>query len=275
MICPNCGNVNEKGKFCTKCGAKLIDSEVASTSQFADVNQNLGQNAPNTSSIHTSNDYVEKGKIVSKQYFHHMLEALKNPTNYNKKLSADHMVNGIITIVLLSIFLSLFIFISVDKAFSFYNDSMNEIFGGFMESTNLISASFSDHFLQPFLILLIYFTAIVATIFGVLKVNNGTVSFQEVIARFGAFLVVPMVLEALIVLLAFINVSFTFMSILSLFTMFSIFISFAFTIYSYKGTGNDRLDPLYGTLIVFAVSVLLNYLFWDSLLSSLMKGFGF
>ena len=152
---------------------------------------------------------------------------------------------------------------------------MNEIFGGFMESTNLISASFSDHFLQPFLILLIYFTAIVATIFGVLKVNNGTISFQEVIARFGAFLVVPMVLEALIVLLAFINVSFTFMSFLSLFTMFSIFISFAFTIYSYKGTGNDRLDPLYGTMIVFAVSVLLNYLFWDSLLSSLIKGFGF
>ncbi|OUM89230.1 MAG: hypothetical protein C6P37_04005 [Caldibacillus debilis] len=275
VICPNCGSENEQGKFCAKCGANLAREE-RSSEQDGPECQSAPDFPASSRTPHPSradNGYGEGTKTVFRQYFKHALAALKRPFRYGSTRNEESMVHGIITVVLFSFFMSLFLYVTVDKAARFYNRSVDALFGEF-SGLGFAGASFGNHFLKPFIIFLLYFAVIIASVYGVLRMMDVKTSMKEVAARYGAFLVLPTVIVLLVVLLTLWNVGGVLLAVLSLFLFLTLALSFASVFYSYKDEGGRRFDPVYGTLAVYVVNLFLQFLFADILVSSFFHVFG-
>ncbi|MCU9612809.1 zinc ribbon domain-containing protein [Caldibacillus lycopersici] len=256
MVCSKCGSENQSGKFCTKCGAPLAESEVAATT-FAQ--QATTQAAPSANA-----EILEKGKHVSKQYFSYFVNALKHPASFSNQIDSRSMVNGIITIVLATLFLSLTVY-SLAKEIA---DALMEAVG-FFGIGDFDEPSFGSMFLKPFFLILIYFVFLNAVIFGALKLNKVQVSFQDVIARFGTYLVVPTVLFLFIYLSALLGLGVGFTAFIVSLAGASIYISIALTISSYKAAG--KIDNYLVILLAFAVIVIVNSLILNAYVDKIVE----
>lgn len=191
MICPSCKEETESGKFCTNCGASLTNEEVAATS---DPNPNLTSevvaaeaNQPAAVENQTTNEALEKGKQVAGNFGSFFLTLLKNPS-HAKKIDGKEWISGTITIALFTLLFAISTFITLN----------NSYFG----------TTFVEGFLAPFLRLLILFAAVIALIYGGLKLAAHTATITATTAKVGAYLVPFLTIAVLGVLLASIQLPF-------------------------------------------------------------------
>ncbi|MCZ0702978.1 hypothetical protein J2T56_001308 [Natronobacillus azotifigens] len=246
MHCPNCNaSLDADAKFCTSCGSKITDApnQLGDQAKAGGAEQEPVQNntAQTPQTPAQPNPQVEQVKKASKDYWNFLPSALLHPFATSKKMtdSKSDMINGIITLVLFSLFVPFFSY------FAARNMVSNSLLGSFYTPT------FMDYVVTPFFLFLIFFAVLIGIKFGVAQLMKAPISYVGVLTRFASMLVLPTALAALGMLFALLGGGFgaflialamSFASIASMATLFSI----------KETSGTDTgLDIFYGIVLTY------------------------
>lgn len=244
MKCPNCGHEGT-GKFCVKCGKPL---QVEATENHASSTQAA------TIQIDTEqlNKHVESVKEVSKNYFNYFLTVLKNPFTRATHIHGQQWMNGVITIVLYSLFIALFTFI---------------LLGGLRSS---ISSPFFNIVLKPTIGYFVFMTLIALFTFLSAKLMKLNWSFLDVYVKFGTLLVPFVALFLISIVLAILQAK-MFAFLLLFFGMTTAnFLIPATILFSHRQESRG-LDRFYAIAIVYLLTFISVAILGEILLSSLMN----
>ncbi len=92
--------------------------------------------------------------------------------------------------------------------------------------------------------------------------------YPDVVARFGALLVIPTLIGAIIFIFTLFDARATmFFFFISLLSMIGLFAAISFTVYSYYEEGKSGLDPFYAVLLTFIGIGFLAFIFGNSVFS--------
>ena len=268
MFCPNCGSNNETGKFCTKCGTPIPE--------FTENATNSSESQPNATVINqiNTNEYVNKGKQVSKQYWSYFKENIRQPFAFSNTVDRNHFVNGLITLILTALLQALYTITLVKKT----TRSFNSFFGDFGFSERDFGISLWGTFFKSFLQNAILYAIIVVVIFAVIKlINKSDVSFQDILARFGSYMAIPMLCHLLLFLGVLIGFGVLFNIILIVMVIIVTNLAIVFTAASYRANTNiDRYWTVVITLVLIVVALFIyGMMTADSILSNLEDAFRF
>ncbi|MDQ0223872.1 zinc ribbon domain-containing protein [Metabacillus niabensis] len=294
MICSNCGHQNEGGKFCVKCGTKLV-GETAEQQQAATVEPTIPvsnqpvqpEQAETTFSAQPTrpeqpvqpaepNKHVEAAKNVSKLFFSYFIDGLKNPTKAAQSVGQEQFVNGLITMILYALFIPLTIYFGLKVVIANLLEKIAGIFPDefdFFDVTQMISFYEQPGFssvLKPIFYSLIIIAIIVLLTFVVIKLGRVQLNIKELIARFGAFSIVPTALLLVALILSIIKVD-IFLYVW-FFGLLGLLFVVPFTIYSFKKDVPFGLDGIYGTIIMFIVILIITSFVLNNFTDSLVSG---
>ena len=123
--------------------------------------------------------------------------------------------------------------------------------------------------------MILFLAVITGSIYGVLNISNVKATFQDVIARSGTFLIIPALVLFVTFIFSLLDAGYDILNILSTFAYISLYLAIGYTMYSFKNSDGQKLDPLFGTLIVFAVVIILSAIIGDNFVSNLFLPAGF
>lgn len=266
MKCTQCGNVNQSGKFCVKCGASLETAAAATPSdagfpvaaprQPQESQHTYAQPAPPQNQFNQPNPQLQQAKQAANQFANLFVRVLKRPLRVSEQTTSAEMVSGIIAMVLFALLAPLVIYFELR---TFAGDGASGI-------------PFGKTVLQPFVMLLIVLLVVNALILFALKLGNVTRSFREIVARLGAYTMPSVAVLAVGFLLALMGANLTFVFCLFGLAFFAWIVAIGSTVYSYKQAHTGGLDPFYGVLLTLAGTFLVVYLFRGVLLEGLIEG---
>jgi hypothetical protein len=243
LNCNECGHNNQVGaKFCEGCGSKLpVNQEVVSSVTAAYEETAATTAYQNTPAAGNSQQYIEKGKVISKLYFSYFMSVLKKPVQTSEKIDRSELINGIITIALFALMIPLMTYFGLKGAVenSFYTPEI----------------SFSAVVIKPFFSLFIFLALVGVIIFGAVKLGKSSASLLDVLARLGAFLVVPTALLAVALIISLLG-SYWFALFLVLGLMGFSFI-IPLIVYSLKREQSTGLDAFYCTFLTYLGIIIL------------------
>lgn len=195
MICKNCNQETEPGKFCTKCGAPLdaSDEQQSAATEEPIIQPSEPTPPPVQQTQHTGQqtqqgqqvDFAEKTKEIGSNFGEFFLNALKKPSSA-KDLNGTQYISGIIMTIAFALFISIEHFVLLKKSFD---------------------AEFFDHLAVPFLKYVLLFAIIIALIFGAVRIAQQNATIQDVLAKFGAYLVPFILLFAFSIILEAIDMT--------------------------------------------------------------------
>jgi hypothetical protein len=227
MICGNCQHENAGGKFCAKCGTKMVFNEAKQ--EIASTTQPVHQAQPN---IH-----MENAKKITKMYFGFFMTILKNPYSQSKNIGNEHFINGLITVALYAIFIPLMVYLGL-------KDSL---------AMGYVDSPFLNFVVKPAFGYAVFILLVVTYSFAAIKLGKVQADFQTVIARFGSLLIPFVGMFGLALLLALLETKF-FAIILFIGFVGSIFTVPALTISSFKKEISGGLDVVYGTILTYVLT---------------------
>ncbi|MCK0470233.1 zinc ribbon domain-containing protein [Halalkalibacter sp. APA_J-10(15)] len=238
--CTNCqAPLEAEAKFCTSCGTKTSDTgEIAAASTTTEAAQNA---------------YLEQSKEVGKQYFSFAKSALKHPYQFSAHLGQNNMINGLISMILYSILLPLFLY-----------NVLRKMSMGFMP------LSFSDIVFMPAIVSIIMLLILAAIMLGVAKLMKVEVNYKTIIARFGAFMTIPTAILIVANILILVSII-TFSVLLVILASLGYFVAIAVTIFSLHRENNGGLDTFYGIFLTYVALGFLSYLVSESILTDLVE----
>ena len=245
MYCSNCGaNNEESSKFCGGCGGQLGGGNSNQASQQVNPQQVTQQMTASTVAAEpTNNEYIEKGKLISKNFFSFAIHAFKGPMSASHNVTDSDKVNGMIAHVLFAFLLPYFSYIT---AKNITPDGLYEI---------PISIPFGSFVIQPFLYILIFMAVFIAVNTGVAKFMRVNLSFMNVMTRLGVFMVIPT--TAFLVAVLFAVLSANFISFLFFFIGISLFtVSCTSLVFSLKQKSTGGLDVYYGLIITTVLMII-------------------
>ncbi|KYD09091.1 MULTISPECIES: zinc ribbon domain-containing protein [Heyndrickxia] len=261
MKCPNCQHENEGGNFCENCGTRLLEqagNEVAASATHP---------IQTPSEKAQSNQYVEATKKISKQYFQYFIQVLKKPYANSHSVGEEHFVNGIITIILYSLFIPFILYFGVKILFSGINR-----FGSLFGANINAGPPFAETVIIPFFGYLVLTILVITFTFAAIRLGKVQVGYKEVLARFSSFLI-PFVAILLIGLIfAIIKIKF-FLAIFLLGFFGSILMVPPLVIASYKKENHEGLDVIFGSLIIYVLTYLSILIMGDLLFNALKVAF--
>jgi len=255
--CQNCQHLNEGGKFCEKCGSPL---------HFGTFNEAAATTTIQTQPVDSqANQYLEGAKNVSKRYFSYFIEVLKKPYASSVNVGQEHFINGIITIVLYSIFIPLMLYFALKGFLA----EMSGLASDFMGETG-ISVPFTDVVIKPTIAFAVFIFLVACFTFAAVKLGRVNVNFKEVIARFGSFLIPSVAILAVALIFSILKVKLSiFIAFLGVLT--SIFLVPPLVIASFKKQFQDGVDVIYGALITYVLSFLAIAIMVDMVFESLRE----
>ncbi|RCX20580.1 hypothetical protein DFP94_103311 [Fontibacillus phaseoli] len=253
MICRNCHHQqnNENAKFCENCGTPL-SMTTAEGSEPGSVPQKEERGGDRQQ----ANEYLESAKKASKLYFKFFASALKSPLTYARSVGREQFVNGIITMILYSLVIPLIIYSGFHRL------------AGFMDHPLL------NVVVRPTLAFAVLVVLTAAYCYLAVWYGKGKASFQDVVARFGVYLVPFTALLLLALLFAVLQIN-LFQSLLLMVGLFgSIFSVPAFVIAGYIPEKGAALDQLQSTILVYIAAFITVGLLGDILFGPLGRLFG-
>ena len=170
MLCQNCNQETEEGKFCTNCGAELIADENAATVESTDkpvvetVPTETTASVPSEQTEQEANEYAEKLKDISSDFGGFFMRLIKKPSEA-KNMDQTVLTSSIIVIAIFSILVALNSYITASN------------YHGILGS----SASFADDFLIPLLKYVILFALIPVVTFAASIVSAHDVSLTTIL----------------------------------------------------------------------------------------------
>lgn len=276
MICQACGQETEEGRFCTHCGNKLsMDESAAATSPLDESEANTikvpaapmeGNEQSTSSSVpedavmetHTqsesseANEFVEKLKDISTDFGQLFLDQLKRPMNA-REVNHTHLTSGIISIIIFALIISLNIYLGYRE---YAYDSV-----------------FLDGFLLPFIQFLVLFAIVVSLIFAGVKLCNQSLSFTDIVAKYGAYAVPFLALYVIAIISSLINLDSIFILAVTISLLGAVLIIPAVIVLEQKSRSFDELYIIIGMNILALIAFgLLTSSLTELLLGSLMYG---
>lgn len=199
MFCQKCQQESEGGKFCTNCGTPLANDEHAVTvEQGVDSSEQPvateTQVPVATEQKEEPNEFVEKAKNIASLFGDFFLTLVQKPSEA-RKFNQKHLTSAIITIVIFTLFIALN---SYFVSQSIYDD----LYGP--------SVTFLDDFLKPLVKNLVGFGLIATVTFAATKVALQDISYADVIAKYGAYLMPFLLLYIVGMLLSLLTLGFPF-----------------------------------------------------------------
>lgn len=262
MSCPKCGS-NETGKFCTKCGTPLAASQDETVAGTTGAQPAQSQNHQQVN----HNEFLDKGKQVSRQYFSFLTDSLKQPLKFSNSVNSTNFVNGLITLILAAVFQALFAYGVAKQLTEFFMRG----FGGFGHFGDELKVEFFDVFIKEFFVAALILGIYVVVIFAAIKlVNKSEASFQDVLARFGSYMVVPAIGFLVMFLAVMIGFGLKFTAILFLVTYAAVNLALVLTTLSYKS--NTKVDRYWTTLIVLTTIIIGFIIYFNSAFDEFFKG---
>lgn len=248
MKCPSCGQETAEGKFCTNCGAELEKEE-----QYESVADSTTSTASSTDQ--NPNETVEKLKTTGSNFGHFFVTLVKRPSEA-KKANGSDMSSGIITFALFSLLIALS-----------YHLILSTIQIGFF-----MQISFLDSFILPFIIFTILYLLIAGLTFAGAKLSVQAVTFPDVIAKYGAYLVPFLLLFTSGILFWLIGLTALAGLLLLISILGSLLMAPTFILMEQAPIGFDRIYVLIGLYIIISlVFGLFIQSFMDSMLGSFMN----
>lgn len=239
MLCPSCGLETSEGKYCTNCGAQLtIEEKIEDeTRQLYEQNSDESNSGENAEKSAKSRDLTEKLKTVGEDFGHFFTTLVKSPIEARKANHTD-TISGIITIVIMALLLAISYFVVFN-----------------IVPANFIgSISFFDGLILPFISFgLLQFLIAVLTFVGV-KLAAQAVTFPDVIAKYGAYLIPFLLLyvAGLIFLMLGISVLAGLSIVISILG-FLLFVP-TFILLEQPAEGFDRIYVLLGLYIILVMA---------------------
>lgn len=277
MNCPQCGSaIEESAKFCANCGAKVetateaaaaaaSELPISSAAQSAQSAQPVQQETPNQAQ--SSAGSTANAKNMANDYFSFLWNSLKNPGATAESVNASQKVHGLVTMGILALLVPLLelftglIYRDSGRSSSF---SFDDIFGLIADPGKITSNPYmfidTQTLMQNFLFSIITFalsmTLIIVVLFltaNLLKVN---ISFMDVTARFGAFMVIPAAIFILKSLIGLVSL-FSLANYVNSFAMLGVAVAILYTFQTFKAKAS-KLDTFYIYTILLVLSYLLH-----------------
>lgn len=255
MICKNCGQDNQEGKFCQSCGANLAGDSNEETAAVVETHGDNTHHSSQTEKESNLNEYLEKTKDISKTYFSYFTRVLKSPLTESQTIRKEEFVNGIITIVLYALLIPLMAYLSLGSA------------------RHYMASPFFNVFFKPALGYTVFIFLIAGFSFLAIQLGKAKADIKDVIARFGALLVPFIVIFVIAFILALLQTGF-YAVVLSLGLMGSIMAVPPLVIYSYKKDVKGGLDTLYGVLLTYILTSITLGIMSAILIENILGNFG-
>ncbi|HEX6594146.1 MAG TPA: hypothetical protein VF095_06120 [Bacillota bacterium] len=278
MLCLNCEQQTEEGKFCTKCGAKLNQEEIAAAKDFieekelnqrqpidqaqqqpvtqspltdpktaeqpkpvqASVSANQHEQLNQPPALKTRNETVEKIKETGINFVNFFVPLLKRPS-IAKNVRAEDTPSGIITLITFSLMIALGAYSTLRSLDMFFYE-----------------LTFIDNFLLPFLTFLVLLVAMATITFFGVKFTSRRGDFATISTKYSAY-TVPFMLAYVVGLLLHLMKFTTASQLLILISMSGITLAIpTFILFEKSENGFDRVYVLIG--IYIANFILLGFL---------------
>ncbi|MEK4513049.1 hypothetical protein EJP82_21300 [Paenibacillus anaericanus] len=284
MNCPQCNQVNEKGKFCVACGTPLHATPTAESptySETATSSDSPGNTATFTSASTTAtstdqlhipalpnvangwdkvrqSDAAKKSIHVSKQYGSYFLKALLHPFQTTQSVNSTHFTNGIITMFFTSFLLPFIFYVGAKQAYGF-------------------SISFGSTVIKP--LFLIWISLLLASLLALFVIRLGRVAsdYLTVTAKLGTMLVPAVAALFLCMICTLLGLGTKLPVLLLLIGISVIFTSISAVILNAGKESTSGLDPLYGAVIanlIYAYTLFkIVSLSMEAILDNLFGGF--
>ncbi|HLS07453.1 zinc ribbon domain-containing protein [Lentibacillus sp.] len=248
MQCPSCGQYSEEGKFCTNCGAQLIQEQ--ENVKSGDEASATGYSEQDYETTNSSNELMEKLKNSAIDFGHFFITLVKTPSEA-KKANRSDSISGVVAIILFALLLSVS-----------YHFVLNAIPAGFFSNV-----SFIDSFILPLVTIALLEFLIAGLTFAGAKLSAQAVTFPGIIAKYGAYLMPFGLLYAAGLILSLIELS-ALAGILILISILGLLLlAPTFILLEQKTDGFDRIYVLLGLYII----VILAFAFFtQSFLSSIL-----
>lgn len=255
MFCQHCQQETEVGKFCTNCGKELQSSESAATvNAVEEETTSQTTEVTNTEKVvqQQSNDFVDQLKKISTKFGDFFLKYVKKPSEA-KNTTANDLVSSLVMMGLFALLIAL----------TYYITLRSNAFGMFLD------VSFLNHFILPFIIYFALFVVIASITFVAIKLTGKDVPYQEVLAKYGAYLIPFSLVFVLSLLISFVGII-SLTLITSLISMLGVLLIIpTLIIMNYRLTGFDRI---YLLLAIYFVSIIIFGFLLQTFLESVIGG---
>jgi len=266
MHCPNCGQEIAQGKFCTNCGAQLSDNESIPTQDptiHTTEQQQPTANHEQPEQVR-QNQTVEKLKTAGADFGHFFVTLLKKPSEA-KHANSNDLVSSIVTIIIFALVLALGVHLTF-HAFS----------SGYFGEPDF---TFFTTFVLPFVEFILLFLVVAALTLAGGKIAAQQVTYADVLAKYGAYLIPYLLLYAAGFIIAFIGLSSLSIAFIFLSMIGALMIIPTIILSEQPAKGFDRI---YILMAIYFISLLVCSFFLqsfaetliNSVFGSMMDGFG-
>jgi hypothetical protein len=248
MTCQKCDyEVKTEDKFCTNCGESLEGNEgvdrslealekeetAATTAESDDV---VEASVEESTSSKQANEYVEKTKETAANYWNFFLQSLKSPLARSVENRPSDFIFGYINIAVYALLFALSSYL-VNRSNAYISSNV----------------SFVDYFIQPFFYLIISSLVVAALLFAVLKfvMKAETISFHDVVARYGTLYTVIIVVTAAYFILNFTGML-QLILILDILITIGLYMAAIVALLTLRDETKVSFDPIFAVIIVFA-----------------------
>ncbi|QKY71174.1 zinc ribbon domain-containing protein [Lentibacillus sp. CBA3610] len=259
MQCPSCGEQTAEGKFCTNCGAQLDveqmhDKETSTETDHDSAGDHFTEEQENSTEDQEysakNNEAMDKLQTIGSDFGHFFVTLVKNPSEAKKANHTD-VISGIIIIVLSALLLA-----------ASYHFVLNAIPAGFFRSI-----SFFDSFILPIIIFVLLEFLIAGLTFAGAKLSVQTVTFPDVIAKYGAYLIPFVLLFAAGIIFSLIGISALAVILILISILGLVLFIPTFILLEQPAEGFDRV---YVLLVLYIITILAFGFFTQSFLSAIL-----
>lgn len=251
MICPSCNKMNKvDATFCPYCGhwfRQSVDTNLESQQISSDVLSRV--------QFYRQKTEASLSLKIKKNFFNYLdfvIQSLKAPTSFSRKIGSEHSMNGYITIVFTSIFYALGV--------SLLTKRINQMSP--FDYSN--SFSFVKTFFPSFFYILIWNLGAIMIIYILLtKWLKISVKFADIVGRYGGVSVILLFYLIIGCVLSSFFVGRIYSFYLNFLTIIQFFVIFV-TVSSYR-LDDRKKEPLYITLMTTAILIFINSLFLENL----------
>ncbi|GAA0469597.1 hypothetical protein [Alkalibacillus silvisoli] len=260
LVCENCQHQQEEGRFCENCGKPISNDSGSNESPDQQEDQSQDQGQSQASESKSSNAQLDQAKNFTKNYWEYFISTLKNP-NLALKQQESSYINGIITLVIMSLTLSLGVYFLLNGLFS-------QLVGGFgVDESVPFFGTVSRLVLGT---ILIAGTGLLALIIS-LKIGKVNQSFKTTLAQYGA-LAVPFSVLAILSIITGLSTSaqFTLILLFASLIAFTLVAPVLLTTYNLTKSGENG-QFVYNSIASFFMTVIFMYILFNFYIDSLVN----
>nr|WP_289037181.1 zinc ribbon domain-containing protein [uncultured Allobacillus sp.] len=259
MKCSNCQNEQQSGKFCEKCGTPF-DEKTTAAEVHRQQEQVAATQAPSQNGVQNAQNFLQN-------YWSEFVTILKNPTQSFKR-SDQQLVSGIISLVLLAIFVTLGFYFWIN---GIYKEAISSPFS-LASSEAPSSLPFFELFFKGIFGVILFLAVGLAGAIVPLLLSQKSIKATTLITHYG-LLSIPFVALGVLTMLIGLIGSGLFPVVMMLATIGLLIISAPITLITYHLTKqNETGQTVYASTAGLVITVLFAYLIVDNYVSSFLEG---